>query len=79
MCRECIRPDDFNKKIKLMRVKDHFICMFVARSPHLFRSLFLVSVESTGMYKPEEIVEESIKIFILKLKKLKEETEKSLK
>lgn len=63
MCRECIREDEYNKKIKLMRVKDHFI----------------FSVESTGMYKPEEIVEESIKIFLLKLKKLKSDTEKSLK
>jgi len=56
MCRECIRTDSgFSNKIKLRRVKDHFI----------------FTVESTGMYRPEEIFEESIKIFIEKLKKLK--------
>jgi len=61
MCRECIRTDDWNKKIKLQRVKDHFI----------------FSIESTGMYKPEEIFEESIKIFMNKLAQLKKDLEQA--
>jgi NAD-dependent dihydropyrimidine dehydrogenase PreA subunit len=28
MCRECIREDGWDKRIKLLRVKDHFICTF---------------------------------------------------
>jgi DNA-directed RNA polymerase I and III subunit RPAC1 len=57
MCRECIRTEEWNKKIKLQRVKDHFI----------------FSIESTGMYKPEEIFEESIKIFMTKLAQLRKD------
>jgi len=28
MCRECIREPGWNERIELLRVKDHFICMF---------------------------------------------------
>jgi DNA-directed RNA polymerase I and III subunit RPAC1 len=62
MCRECIRSEEWNKKVKLQRVKDHFI----------------FSVESTGMYRPEEIFEESIKIFMTKLAQLKKDIEQAV-
>lgn len=29
MCRECIRDPEREKRIKLRRVRDHFICTFV--------------------------------------------------
>jgi len=48
MCRECIRDPEWQKKIKLMRVKDHFI----------------FQIESVGMLPPDEIFRESIKILI---------------
>jgi len=57
MCRECIRHEEFANTIKLMRVKDHFI----------------FSVESCGMYRPEEIVVESLKVLMQKLATLKQE------
>eukprot|EP01087_Luapelamoeba_hula_P005061 TRINITY_DN1514_c0_g1_i1.p1 TRINITY_DN1514_c0_g1~~TRINITY_DN1514_c0_g1_i1.p1 ORF type:complete len:374 (-),score=71.57 TRINITY_DN1514_c0_g1_i1:3-1124(-) len=48
MCRECIREPEWNDRVKLMRVKDHFI----------------FSVESTGALPPHVLVEEAGKIFI---------------
>eukprot|EP01027_Heterolobosea_sp_BB2_P021055 GEZU01030114.1.p1 GENE.GEZU01030114.1~~GEZU01030114.1.p1 ORF type:complete len:380 (-),score=76.18 GEZU01030114.1:121-1212(-) len=50
MCRECIRGDDWSSRIKLKRVKDHFI----------------FSIESTGILRPEDIFKEAIRIFIEK-------------
>jgi len=50
MCRECVRPKENQKLIKLLRKRDHFI----------------FSVESTGALKPAVLVEEAIKIFIAK-------------
>jgi hypothetical protein len=35
MCRECIREDGWDKRIKLLRVKDHFICTFSSASATL--------------------------------------------
>lgn len=52
MCRECIREDGFEDSVKLSRVKDHFI----------------FSVESVGIYTPEEIFKESLRIFFQKIK-----------
>eukprot|EP01089_Gocevia_fonbrunei_P023461 TRINITY_DN9920_c0_g1_i1.p1 TRINITY_DN9920_c0_g1~~TRINITY_DN9920_c0_g1_i1.p1 ORF type:complete len:342 (-),score=64.64 TRINITY_DN9920_c0_g1_i1:23-1048(-) len=48
MCRECIRDDKWNQRIKLLRVKDHFI----------------FSVESVGVLPPDVLVTEAIKILI---------------
>ena len=48
MCRECVRPVENQKLIKLLRKRDHFI----------------FSVESTGALKPAVLVEEAVKIFI---------------
>jgi len=56
MCRECIRDTEWQKKIKLMRVKDHFI----------------FQIESVGMLPPDEIFREAIKILISKVTTLQQ-------
>jgi len=53
MCRECIRQDGWNEKIKLRRKADHF----------------LFSVESTGCIPPITIVREAISILREKARK----------
>lgn len=55
MCRECIREPEWADKVKLRRVRDHFI----------------FSVETTGAYKPEEIFQEALNIFSSKCSLLK--------
>jgi len=50
MCRECIREDGWDKRIKLLRVKDHFI----------------FSIESTGILPPNVLFEEAVKVFMAK-------------
>ncbi|CAM9499777.1 unnamed protein product [Chrysoparadoxa australica] len=44
MCRECIREKPWDERVKLSRKADHFI----------------FSVESVGMLKPQEVVEEAL-------------------
>lgn len=63
MCRECIREEGWEENIKLSRIKDHFI----------------FSIESVGIYSPEEIFRESLRIFykkILNVRKDLSETQK---
>jgi len=50
MCRECIREPEWDKRIKLLRVKDHFI----------------FSIESTGILPPEVLFAEAVKVFMVK-------------
>jgi len=50
VCRECIRPAKFTDKIRLGRVKDHFI----------------FSVESTGILPPRILFQEAVKELISK-------------
>lgn len=50
VCRECIRPEKFDKSIKLGRIKDHFI----------------FSVESTGALPARELFKEAVKELITK-------------
>lgn len=50
MCRECIRLDGWDELVKLRRDRRHFI----------------FSVESVGMYLPEDIVRESLNVLIAK-------------
>jgi len=57
MCRECIRDDEWKKKIKLTRVKNHFI----------------FSIESVGILPPHIIFQEAIKVFKKKVEVIKEE------
>lgn len=46
MCRECLRPSELEGQVRLQRVRDHFI----------------FSIESTGVYRPEEIFAEALAI-----------------
>jgi DNA-directed RNA polymerase I and III subunit RPAC1 len=50
MCRECLRVDDFETKIRLSRLKQHFI----------------FSIESVGSLPAEEIFREAMRIFYQK-------------
>eukprot|EP01125_Pyxidicula_operculata_P021842 TRINITY_DN8688_c0_g1_i1.p1 TRINITY_DN8688_c0_g1~~TRINITY_DN8688_c0_g1_i1.p1 ORF type:complete len:409 (-),score=95.14 TRINITY_DN8688_c0_g1_i1:182-1357(-) len=54
MCRECIRDPAWEKKIKLHRVKNHFI----------------FSIESTGVMPAQTIFEEALNVFADKLELL---------
>lgn len=53
--RECLRHDEFNKKVKLGRVRDHFI----------------FQIESLGQWESDELFVESIKILRKKCQTLK--------
>jgi DNA-directed RNA polymerase I and III subunit RPAC1 len=46
LCRECVRGTDWDKRVQLTRVKDHFI----------------FTIESTGALRPEVLFTEAIKI-----------------
>ena len=60
MCRECVRGDDWNERVQLRRVRDHFI----------------FSVETTGAYTPAGVVKEAIKILRGKGERIRKEMEK---
>lgn len=64
MCRECIREEGWDKKVKLTRVKDHFICKLLHSSTYSHTRT--VSIESVGMLSPEDIFTESVKILFEK-------------
>jgi DNA-directed RNA polymerases I and III subunit RPAC1 len=49
--RECLRHAEFEDKVKLTRIRNHFICNLII--------ITLVSIESTGAYKSAEIFEEA--------------------
>jgi DNA-directed RNA polymerase alpha subunit len=51
MCRECIRPAGWDKRVRLTRVRDHF----------------LFTIESTGALSAEDLFREAIKVFRAKL------------
>lgn len=53
--RECLRHDEFNKKVKLGRVRDHFI----------------FSIESTGQFNSDDLFVESVRILKDKCVRLK--------
>lgn len=54
MCRECLRPSGWDDKLKLKRVRNHFI----------------FSIESTGVYTPAELFKESLKVLMGKADKV---------
>lgn len=54
MCRECIRAPGWDQKVRLARVRDHFI----------------FSVESTGAYTPEDLFREAVGILQSKCKSI---------
>lgn len=79
--REVLRHDDLKNLVKLGRVRDHFICMYMmkANTPMIVQKSFLlprslslslsVSVESTGILPPDVLVTEAINVLIAKCQK----------
>jgi DNA-directed RNA polymerase I and III subunit RPAC1 len=59
MCRECVRDVKWQDKVKLARVKNHFI----------------FSVESAGQLPAKDIFSEAVKVMIEKLNTLERELE----
>ena len=70
--REVLRHDEFKDKVKLGRVRDHFICTHVVHSLLILR---LVSIESTGILPPEELFLQAVSLLRGKCQKLKSEIE----
>ena len=71
--REVLRHDEFKDKVRLGRVRNHFICT----CPQ-FRSILtlpLVKVESTGILPPDNLFLQSISVLRGKCQKLKSEIE----
>ncbi|KAA1123575.1 DNA-directed RNA polymerase core subunit rpc40 [Puccinia graminis f. sp. tritici] len=77
--REVLRHPEFEGKVTLGRVRDHFICesYCLLLSTNLVRTdllvLFLlffliVNVESTGVYSPQEIPLEACEVLLLKIR-----------
>lgn len=66
--REVLRHEEFKDKVELSRIRDHFICGWTRcdASDHA-NTPFLVSIESTGAYKPEELIPEAIDLMINKI------------
>ncbi|CAM6090467.1 unnamed protein product [Calypogeia fissa] len=54
LCRECVRGEDWERRVSLRRVKDHFI----------------FSIESTGALPPDVLFTEAIKILIDKCQRI---------
>lgn len=69
--REVLRHPEFKDKVELTRIRDHFICEWSDTPIHdgqvLIFCLTIDSVESTGQYRPEELVPEAIKILLSKI------------
>lgn len=91
MCRECIRPEKFQDKIKLSRVRDHFLCKkrteewkekketrtkFPTKLLTQNKFTFLVSIESTGIVPPKKLFKQSIQILHDKCINLEKELKK---
>lgn len=58
--RECLRHEEFNGKVKLGRIRDHFI----------------FNIESTGQYESEDLFLEAIKVLKWKCSRMKKDLER---
>ncbi|KAF2835534.1 DNA-directed RNA polymerases I and III subunit RPAC1 [Patellaria atrata CBS 101060] len=61
--RECLRHDEFKSKVKLGRIRDHFI----------------FSVESTGQWESDELFLESVRVLKVKCMKMKKGLEEMIR
>jgi len=68
--REVLRHDKFKDKVKLGRVRDHFICTLLR---YILVLLIQVSIESVGILPPDELFLQSISLLQAKCQKLKSE------
>lgn len=59
MCRECIKDSSFVDKVQIRKLRDQFV----------------FSVESVGMYRPEELLKEALGIFLSKCQLLQQNIE----
>ena len=66
--REVLRHPEFEDLVELTRVRDHFICE--SMQIMTYRLTSSDQVESTGIYKPEELVPEAIDILLGKIDKV---------
>jgi DNA-directed RNA polymerase I and III subunit RPAC1 len=71
--REVLRHDEFKDKVKLGRVRDHFICTPCPGCPT--RGLRIVSIESVGILPPDELFLQAVSLLQSKCQKLKSEIE----
>lgn len=62
--REVLRHPEFENHVRLGRIQDHFLCKFVTAD-------IPVSVESTGVYEPEELLPACIEVLRKKVALLK--------
>lgn len=89
MCsRNVFRHDDLKDAVKLQRVRDHYICMylkkrkkFIYKNSFNFEEMFhllSVSIESTGGLSPNVLMSEAIKILMTKCRTFLEELESAV-
>jgi len=75
--REVLRHSEFEDKVQLGRVRDHFLCKLpTSRALSLSCSradwfVVVVSLESAGQYKPERLIPEAIKVLLTKIQTLR--------
>lgn len=70
--REVLRHKEFKDKVKLGRVRDHFICKSRSR---LRTNISSVSIESTGILPPEDLFLKAVSLLRAKCQNLKSEIE----
>ena len=70
MCRECIREPEWSERVKLRRERQCYICRHRCcvelPDPVADFGIAIVSIESTGVYKPEDLFVEALDILISK-------------
>jgi DNA-directed RNA polymerase I and III subunit RPAC1 len=66
--REVLRHDEFKDKVKLGRVRDHFICISLRFGWLILR---LVSIESTGILPPDDLFLKAVSLLRKKCNMLK--------
>jgi len=67
--REVLRYPEFKNKVKLGRVRDHFICNWASYN----RSNWQVSIESIGILPPEDLFLKAVSLLRAKCQKIKSE------
>jgi DNA-directed RNA polymerase I and III subunit RPAC1 len=69
--REVLRHNEFKDKVKLGRVRDHFICKKPVMP--IVADVGLVSIESSGILPPEDLFLKSVSLLRAKCQRLKSE------
>ena len=72
--REVLRHVEFEGKVALGRVRDHFLCEFSferASSRTDLRNTLAVSIESAGQYEPKDLLPESAGVLLAKIRNVR--------